>query len=106
MNYWYRENEDGTVRLAKLEEMTDDFFRDESRIVAKADMGDAHVSTVFLGLDHSHTGEGPPVLYETMIFGGPHNEFQRRYCTRAQAKSAHESIVKALQEGNDPGEAE
>ncbi len=31
------------------------------------------VSTVFLGLDHGW-GEGPPILFETMIFGGEHNQ--------------------------------
>jgi len=31
------------------------------------------VSTVFLGLDHSFTSTGPPILFETMVFapGGP-----------------------------------
>lgn len=28
-----------------------------------------NVSTVFLAIDHAF-GDGPPVLYETMIFGG------------------------------------
>ena len=27
------------------------------------------VSTVFLGMDHQF-GEGPPILWETMVFGG------------------------------------
>lgn len=28
------------------------------------------VSTVFLGLDHSWTPGGPPLVFETMVFGG------------------------------------
>ena len=28
-------------------------------------------STVFLGLDHQLTEDGPPLLFETMVFGGP-----------------------------------
>lgn len=35
------------------------------------------VSTVFLGIDHSF-GDGPPVLWETMIFGGPLDQEQDR----------------------------
>lgn len=31
---------------------------------------DIWVSTVFLGLDHSW-GDGPPILFETMVFGPP-----------------------------------
>ena len=29
--------------------------------------------------------DGPPLLYETMIFGGPLEEEQERYSTRAEA---------------------
>lgn len=47
------------------------------------------VSTVFLGLDHSWNG--PPEIYETMIFGGPHNEDQWRYSTREEAIAGHQS---------------
>ena len=28
------------------------------------------VSTVFFGLDHRHFGRGPPLLFETLVFGG------------------------------------
>lgn len=51
------------------------------------------VSTVFLALDHSWDG-GPPVLYETMIFGGPLDQsYQRRYHTRADAIIGHDAAV-------------
>lgn len=46
------------------------------------------ISTVFLGLDHSWNG-GPPVVFETMVFGGPLDEEQDRYCTRAEAEAGH-----------------
>ena len=32
------------------------------------------VSTVWLGLDHRFD-EGPPLIFETMIFGGPHDQY-------------------------------
>lgn len=38
-----------------------------NRDVAKTDVGNLWVSTVFLGLDHSF-GEGPPILFETWSF--------------------------------------
>jgi hypothetical protein len=38
--------------------------------VAVDDLDDCRVSTVFLGLNHTFNG-GRPVLFETMIFGGP-----------------------------------
>lgn len=47
-----------------------------------------HISTVFLGLDHSYDG-GPPILFETMIFGGPHDGYQVRCSTFEQARAMH-----------------
>lgn len=69
--------------------------------VGNDDVGDANVSTVFLGLNHSHGG-GPPVLYETMIFGGKHDERQYRYHTREEAATGHARVVDALRRGVDP----
>lgn len=46
------------------------------------------VSTVFLGLNHSFRS-GPPLLFETMIFGGEHDQFQERYRTRDEALAGH-----------------
>lgn len=47
------------------------------------------VSTVFLGIDHGY-GDGAPVLFETMIFGGKHHEWQQRYCTWEEAELGHQ----------------
>jgi hypothetical protein len=47
------------------------------------------VSTVFLGIDHGFGGDRP-VLFETMIFGGPYNDHQVRYCTWAEAEHGHQ----------------
>lgn len=51
--------------------------------------GGVRVSTIFLGLDHRFSGDGPPILFETMIFGGPHDGYQERYCTWEEAKEGH-----------------
>lgn len=51
-----------------------------------------HVSTIFLGLDHRHFGfhpENPPVLWETMIFGGQHDNYQDRYTSAEAALQGH-----------------
>jgi hypothetical protein len=47
------------------------------------------VSTVFLALDHAF-GDGPPILWETMIFGGPRDGAQWRYASREEAVEGHE----------------
>lgn len=48
-----------------------------------------HVSTVFLGLDHRYSHEGPPMIFETMIFGGEHDQWQERCSTWEQAEAMH-----------------
>lgn len=40
----------------------------EDRHVAEENFFGLWVSTVFLGIDHNHTGRGPPILFETMVF--------------------------------------
>lgn len=50
---------------------------------------DIWVSTVFLHIDHNFWGEGGPVLFETMIFGGQHNERIWRYRTWEEAERGH-----------------
>jgi hypothetical protein len=52
------------------------------------------ISTVFLGLDHSWEPTGPPILFETMIFRGPLDQWQERYCTWDEAEIGHEVAVR------------
>lgn len=62
---------------------------------------DVNVSTVWLGLNHQF-GNGPPLFWESMIFGGNHDEHVWRYGSRAEALDHHEQIVRALREGREP----
>lgn len=57
------------------------------------------VSTVFLGLNHQF-GEGPPLIFETMVFGGPLNDECERYSTEAQAKLGHAAMVGRVKEAS------
>lgn len=70
----------------------------DGRRVARDEIGDVVVSTVFLGIDHNWTGKGPPVLFETMVFGGPLDEEQERCCTWAEAEAQHAAMVKRVKE--------
>jgi hypothetical protein len=65
--------------------------------VAQENIGDVRVSTVFLGMDHSF-GEGPPLIFETMIFGGEHDEFQDRCSTYAEAEEMHARACRMVRE--------
>lgn len=53
-----------------------------------------YVSTVFLGTDHSFRGDGPPVLWETMVFGlGDDDDWQQRYTNKLAAIAGHDQMV-------------
>ncbi|HEX4041080.1 MAG TPA: hypothetical protein VHY10_05215 [Xanthobacteraceae bacterium] len=70
------------------------FFESAARIVEQTDVGDVRVSTVFLGFDHRLFGDGPPLVFETMIFGGPLNDEQWRYSSWDDAETGHAVAVK------------
>ena len=66
------------------------WFETASRTVAREKVGRSEVSTVFLGLDHRFTADGPPILWETMVFGGPmSHEMDRCSGTIEQAEAMH-----------------
>lgn len=77
----------------------------DKRSIGKTEVDGQEVSTVFLGTDHAWGG-GPPLLFETMIFGGKWDNWQWRWHTRDEAEQAHARIVAALQEGRAPEDAE
>lgn len=55
------------------------------------------VSTVFLVLDHSLTAEEhTPVLFETLVSGGPHDMEVWRYATREDAVAGHAEVLAQL----------
>lgn len=69
----------------------------DNRILAQDHIGSVRVSTVFLGLDHAFPpNPKKPVLWETMIFGGEHDDWMRRYCTRAEAIIGHNEAVEMV----------
>lgn len=101
MTLWYNlDHQEITVQEA--EELLGDH---EARRVGFTEIGPYVVSTVFLVLDHQY-GEGPPVLYETMVFSAsamnpdaedPDPELLleldcSRYCTLEEAQAGHEGM--------------
>ncbi len=68
-----------------------DWFEDRNnRRVAATERGGVRVSTVFLGLNHNWMVSGPPLLFETMIFGGPHDQYMDRCSTWEEAEQMHQ----------------
>ncbi len=72
---WFKAFEDPTVKR-----------------VASDDVGDAWISTVWIGLDHAF-GDGPPLIFESMVFGGELDGECDRYSTEAEAFAGHVAMV-------------
>lgn len=77
----------------------------------RGEPGNEHrISTVFLGINHRFV-PGPPLLFETMIFGpdGNADDYQERYETRFEALIGHAiavGLVEGLLEANTEHGAE
>lgn len=75
----------------------------ERRRVGSNNLHGKRVSTVFLGLDHRFGDEGPPLLFETMVFPGEEwrEEFCERYCTWDEAVAGHDRAVQYVRDHAD-----
>lgn len=78
--------------------------RRNHRRVLFSTLGDWSVSTVFLGLDHSFNPDGPPILFETMLFQGRHchrwADYQTRCGTLREARRMHRIAKLRLRNGH------
>ena len=71
------------------------WFETADRHVALDTVNGVRVSTVFLGIDHDFTFEGPPLLFETMTFDGP-EEICERCSTWDEAVAQHARVVQQV----------
>jgi hypothetical protein len=93
--YYICVGDDHTVVKADLYTWGHWFENNENRIVGKDYIGDdVLVSTVCIGFDHRHFGNGPPLILETMIFGGPLDREMWRYSTWDDAEIGHKMACK------------
>lgn len=71
------------------------------RSVADERIGESRICTVFLALDHKFCDSGPPILWETMVFGGPLNQETARCAgSREQAEAMHAEMVERVKAQN------
>jgi len=79
--------------ITSTEDLGAEFQKD--RVVASTSVSiypKVGVSTVFLVIDHGFD-DGPPVLWETMIFGGVLDGACERYASEADAREGHARLV-------------
>lgn len=57
---------------------------------------DILISTVFIGLDHNWAFSGPPILWETLVFGGPLDGEMDRYASKEAAVAGHQRMCERV----------
>jgi hypothetical protein len=93
------DREGNPISVARWDELLGNL---DYKMVRQTQIGPYWVSTVWLGLDHNYFGDGPPLIFETMVFGitrddpaldtlGPDIDV-RRYFTEEQAIEGHEEM--------------
>jgi len=92
-----------------LEEWAQSFgSRMEKKRVAEDTVRGYWISTVWLGLNHQWNPEGPPLIFETMVFPCQRDGSEPdmgdekgcwRWSTEAQAQKGHDAIVMAARHG-------
>ena len=68
---------------------------DNRRVAFDTVAGGVQVSTVFIGLDHNF-GDGPPLLFETLVTGGALDGEMERYSTWDEAERGHQAMLERI----------
>lgn len=99
---FYKLAEDGRTPIPATVEEAGPLLSDyDARRVDYTVVGrSGHVSTVFLVCDHGFQGE--PVLFETMVFGGPMDGQEWRSKSWAKAYRVHQQVVRLLMQTARP----
>ena len=71
-------------------------------LVAETTVGSSKISTTFSGFDL--TFGDPPLLFETMVLGGPHHGRMQRYSTWSEARFGHDDTVIQVMTTSPPSE--
>lgn len=84
-----------TPKPITIEEYVELGLEKTNRVVERTELPNGIlVSTIFLMFDHQlYPGDGPPILFETMIFGLNNEEYQERYCTYDEAVAGHQKAI-------------
>lgn len=73
------------------------WFQTANRHIAQDEpLPGVRVSTVFLGLDHRYGGDGPPLIFESMVFGGELDQEMDRYSTWEEAERGHAAMIERV----------
>lgn len=86
-----------------------EWFQKADRSIARTEIHECVISTVFLSIDHGFYDEGPPVLFETMVFACAEDygsdTYMERYTSVAEAQEGHKRIVEHVRKHAQEAEA-
>lgn len=98
-NYYYILNDKQTVPVDDIFEWAKWFEKADRRVAfTTLDIGE-EVSTVFIGINHQW-GNGPVLLFETLVFGGDFDGEMERYSTWDEAAAGHKKMVARVMAGD------
>jgi hypothetical protein len=99
MNLYVLDADNRPVPCGDLQAWSEWFENISNRLVGYTEVTtDCYVSTVFLGMNHRFMSNGPPILFETMIFGGPLDSETWRYVSWDDAEAGHAAAVRKARE--------
>lgn len=78
------------------------WFETANRSIGDTTVQGVRVSTIFLGIDHRFFGAGPPLLFETLVIGGPLGGTQLRCSSMAEAEAMHALTVDRVRRAGGP----
>lgn len=93
MEHWIWIRETGEVRRARDLAELNAWRAQNSTQLVETRVCVARVSTIFLTSSHNFLGSGPPLLWETLVFGGPMDGAGDRYATQEEALAGHADLV-------------
>jgi hypothetical protein len=101
----FRHPRDWAERIAWQKGSFQRRFVDGGRLVRKTRISeDVKVSTMFVVHDHRMDEEGPPILFETKIFGGVNDDYTDRYASYLEALDGHAAACALAKSGRRPTE--
>jgi len=69
------------------------WYKKADRQIFEYNVDGVRISTVFLGHDNRPLPVGPPILYETMIWGGEYDRHMSRCATEDEARFNHAAAI-------------
>jgi len=92
---WYILDGKEPVAVEDVSEWSEWMKTDGNKRIGKKTIDGVEISTVFLGLDHGFGGKNL-ILFESMVFGGSHDDYQERYSSYDLAVQGHNRICKMV----------